>query len=145
MDSYVIVKYLHYLGILAVVSAVVAEHLLLDKSLTRKAIKRIATLDGIYGFGAILTLGAGLTLWFGVGKPAEFYTTNGLFHIKVTLFVIVGLLSIVPTVFFIKNRKGDPDEVVEIPKKIVMMIRMELLILFILPLLGTLIALGKGM
>jgi putative membrane protein len=58
--------------------------------------------------------------------------------------VVIGLLSIYPTVFFLKSRKGNPDEKVKIPSAVFMMLRMELLLLLIIPLLAGLIARGVG-
>lgn len=145
MYAEIIVKYLHFIFIFVVVSCVVAEHLLLKPQMTKAEIKRLSTIDGIYGLASILVVAAGLTLWFGIGKPAEFYTQNHIFLTKVVLFVFVGLLSIHPTVFFLKNRKGDDlEEVVDIPKAIKMVIRLELLILFTMPLLATMMAKGVG-
>ena len=86
-------------------------------------------------------------LWLGeIGKPAAFYTENHLFLTKVGLFVIVGLLSIHPTIFFLKNQKGEDDtELVDIPKSIKIVLRIELLILFTMPLLATMMAKGIGL
>lgn len=145
MTTEIVLRYLHFICIFAIVGSLVSEHLLLKKELRRKEIKRIATIDGIYGMAAMTLLAVGLTLWLGgFGKPSEFYTLNFVFHIKITLFATVGILSIYPTVFFIKNRKGDPDEVVSIPKTIFMLLRLELLLLFIIPLLAGLMAKGIG-
>jgi putative membrane protein len=79
-----------------------------------------------------------------IGKPSVFYTKNWIFHTKLTVFILVGLSSIVPTIFFIKNRKGDPDEVVEVPGRVVTMLRLELVLLAIMPLLAGLMAHGVG-
>jgi putative membrane protein len=99
----------------------------------------------VYGIAALTLLCAGLTLWLGgVGKPSEFYSKNWIFHTKITCFLIVGLLSIYPTIFFIRNSKGDPHEAVEIPRSIFVMLRFELLLLFIIPLLAGLMARGIG-
>jgi putative membrane protein len=99
----------------------------------------------VYGIAALTLLTAGLTLWLGsFGKPAEFYTKNWLFHTKITLFAVIGILSIYPTVFFIKNRKGNPVEKIKIPKSVFWMLRFELLLLFIIPLLAVLMAHGIG-
>lgn len=145
MTPKIILRYLHFISIFAIVGSLVSEHLLLKKELTRKEIKRIATIDGVYGMGALILLAVGLTLWLGgYGKPTEFYTYNFIFHIKITLFVLIGILSIYPTVFFIKNGKGDQDEFVQIPKTIFMLLRLELLLLFIIPLLAGLMAKGVG-
>jgi len=144
MDAIILIRYLHFIAIFGVVSTVVVQHLLIEDKMSRKAIKRLSRIDAIYGISAILVVLAGLTLWFWVGKPSELYTRNWIFHTKLTLFIIVGLLSIIPTVFISKNAKGDPDEIVELPRKIIMAIRLELTILFIMPLLAVLMAYGKG-
>lgn len=128
-----------------IAATLVSEHLLLKQELTRKEIARLARIDAVYGVAALTLLGAGLTLWLGsYGKPAEFYSKNWIFHVKLSLFVCIGLLSIYPTVFFLKNRKGNPEEAVTIPGKIFWMVRLELLLLFIIPLLAGLMAKSVG-
>lgn len=144
MDSYVLLRYFHFIMIFVLVSSVIGEHLLLGDELSRKAINKIAVLDRIYGISALLVVGTGLILWFAAGKPTEFYNRNWILHTKVTLVIVVGLLSIIPTRFFIKNRKGTEDEMVAIPAAIKHTIRAQLLILFIIPLLAALIAQGNG-
>lgn len=145
MTLYILFRYFHFILIFAIFSSLVAEHLLLKASMTRRELRSLATLDAIYGVSAILLVIVGLVLWFSVGKPADFYTKNWIFHIKVALFVIVALLSIYPTVFFMKNRKGtNLDEVIVPPKSIKMLIRLELLLLLIIPLLAALMAQGVG-
>jgi len=145
MTLEIILRYLHFTSIFVIVSTLVAEHLLLQKEIPRSSVARLARVDAIYGMAAITLLGAGLTLWFsGVGKPTEFYSKNWIFHTKITLFAMVGILSIYPTIFFLKNRKGDPEEMVSIPKIIFWMLRFELLLLFIIPLLAGLMAKGVG-
>ncbi|MFT5834284.1 MAG: putative membrane protein [Cognaticolwellia sp.] len=147
MATEIIIKYLHFVFIFIVVSTVVAEHLLLKPQLTKAELQRIARIDGLYGISSIFVVAAGLYLWLGeIGKPAAFYTENHLFLTKVGLFVIVGLLSIHPTIFFLKNQKGEDDtELVDIPKSIKIVLRIELLILFTMPLLATMMAKGIGL
>ena len=142
MELLVIIRYLHFVAIFGVVSTVVVEHLLIKEQMLRAEIKRVSVIDGVYGISALTVLAMGLLLWFVVGKPADYYTANWIFHLKVTLFIVVGLLSIIPTIFFLKNRKGDLQELVPVPKKIKMIIRVELLILFLIPLLAVIMAMG---
>ncbi len=145
MTLEILFKYIHFIAIFAIVASLTAEHLLLKPQLTRRELHRISVLDGIYGISAIVLLGAGLTLWLGgVGKPSVVYSKNWIFHLKISLFVIVGLLSIYPTIFFLKQRKGNPEELVTVPVMVKMMLRMEVLILFIIPLLASLMAKGVG-
>ena len=139
----VLVRYIHFIGIFSLASLLVAEHLLLKSELTINEVRRLAVIDRFYGASAAVTLLAGLTLWFGVGKPAGFYSGNPVFHAKVTLFVLIGLISIVPTLFFTKSATLQ-TRIVEVPKRIVMLIRLQLLGLLSLPLLATIMAKGIG-
>ncbi|MFN3999502.1 DUF2214 family protein [Algoriphagus sp.] len=141
-----LLRYFHFVSIFVIVATLISEHLLLESNLSRKKIDRLSKIDGIYGLSVLSLLAAGLTLWFGGhGKPTEFYSENPIFHIKLGLFVVIGLLSIYPTVFFIKNRKGNPKDIVAIPKSIFWMIRLELLIVFLIPILAGLMAKGIGL
>lgn len=146
MTIELLLRYFHFVSIFLIVGALVSEHLLLKPILSKKKIDRLSKIDGIYGLAVLSLLGAGLTLWLGgYGKPTEFYSENPLFHFKLSLFVLIGLLSIYPTVFFIKNRKGDPGEMITIPKTIVWMIRIELLLVFTIPILAGMMAKGIGL
>jgi putative membrane protein len=145
MTFEILLRYVHFISIFAIVSSLVSEHLLLKKELTRKEISRLARIDAIYGIAAVTLVAAGLTLWLGgVGKPSIFYTKNWIFHTKITFFVLIGLLSIYPTIFFTRNRKGTADEIVPVPKTVFWFLRLELLLLFIIPLLAGLMAKGIG-
>ena len=146
MTTEIFLRYLHFISIFAIVGALVSEHLLLKKSLTRREIGRLSRIDAVYGIAALTLLGAGFTLWFAdVGKPAVFYSANPIFHTKISLFLLIGILSIYPTVFFIRNRKGVPDETVAVPKSVFWLLRFELLLLMIIPLLAGLMAKGVGL
>jgi len=146
MNTEIILRYVHFISIFAIVGSLMSEHLLLKKEMTRQEVGRIARIDAVYGIAALSLLAAGLTLWLGsIGKPAVFYTKNWIFHTKLTCFILIGLLSISPSVFFIKNRKGNPDELVKIPSIIFWMLRFEILLLFIIPLLAGLMAKGIGL
>jgi len=145
MTIEILLRYLHFISIFAIVSSLVAELLLLKPILKRKEIERLAKIDGIYGFAVLVVLAAGMTLWLGGhGKPAEFYSDNSLFHAKLGLFLVIGLLSIYPTVFFFKKRKGDPAELIPIPQTVLWIIRLEITLVFIIPLLAGLMAKGIG-
>jgi len=138
-----LIRYFHFLGIFMVVSTLVAEHLLISKEMDIKSFKKLVIVDAMYGVGAVITLTAGLLLWFAVGKPASFYTANWIFHLKVTLFALIGILSIFPTYYFLRNRKAT-TEFITIPRYIVTIIRIELTLLIIVPLLAVLMARGIG-
>lgn len=139
----IFVRYLHFIGIITLASALVGEHLLISKEMDVKTFKKLVILDSIYGVGAIITLIGGALLWFVVGKPAAFYSSNFIFHIKLTVFLLIALLSIFPTVYFLRNRKAT-FESITLPGYIIKIIRVELCLLVFLPLLAVMIARGVG-
>ncbi|RYY73559.1 MAG: DUF2214 family protein [Gammaproteobacteria bacterium] len=140
----VLVRYLHFLGIIVLSASLVSEHLLLSIDSSAKKFKRLAAIDGLFGMSALTVLVAGLLLWFVVGKPSEFYTHNWVFHIKLSLFAVIGCLSVYPTIFFIRHRNAISEEVI-VPKSIVMIIRAELALLLCVPLFATFMARGYGL
>ena len=146
MTFEIILRYVHFISIFAIVGTLVAEHLLLKNDMTRAELNRVARIDGVYGLASLALLGAGLTLWLGsIGKSAVFYSNNWIFQTKIALVIIVGLLSIYPTIFFIRNRRGKPDEIVKIPNAIFWSLRFELLLIFTIPVLAGLMAKGIGL
>lgn len=146
MIAEILTRYSHFLFIITMSAALVGEALLLRPSMTRSDLKRLAGLDAVYGLSALLLVGAGLVLWFAVGKPAEFYTKNPVFHVKLTLAVLLGLISIYPTVFYIKNSRGNQmEETIDIPRGIKTAVYIQLFILAFVPLLATIMAKGIGL
>lgn len=144
MTTEIILRYVHFISIFAIVGSLVSEHLLLKKEMTPAELNRLSKIDAVYGLASLTLLGVGLTLWLsGVGKPSIYYTQNWIFIWKISLVAAIGLLSIYPTIFFLKNR-GSKVEKIKIPSPIFWMLRFELLLLFIIPLLAGLMARGVG-
>lgn len=140
---------LHYLSIFVLFALLTAEHLLFKPELDVATARRLQRIDIAYGTSAGLVLATGLVrvLWF--GKGLDYYLHNWLFHAKVGLFLLVGLLSILPTFCFLNLRnslQAGQAPVVEprMARWVILTIRLELLILLILPLLAALLARGHG-
>lgn len=145
MTIEILLRYLHFISIFTIVATLAVEAVLIKKQMTRSEIARLAKIDGVYGIAALTLLGAGLTLWFGgFAKPSIYYSNNWIFLTKIGLFLCVGILSIKPTMFFLKQRKGRQDEMVPIPTSIFLMLRTELILLAIIPLLAGLMSHGMG-
>ena len=111
----ILFRYIHFLSFILLCGSLLAENILIRNSMTRRELGTLARVDGLFGLSAMTALGAGLLLWFVYGKGFAFYARNPVFHAKLTLFLIVGLLSIRPTVFFLKQRKGNPSDTVPVP------------------------------
>ena len=89
--------YLHYACILILAGALSAEALLLRASPGAATIAALVRADILYMIAAVLALASGAgRLLFGV-KGMAFYVSNPWFHAKITLFVVIGLISIGPT------------------------------------------------
>lgn len=139
------VRYVHFISVFTIVATLMAEWVLLKKEMLPSEIARLGRFDGIYGLSAITLLAAGFTLWFVVGKPASFYSNNWIFWLKLALYTAVGLLSIYPTVFFIKNgKKTLPETPIAIPLLVRQMVSAELVLLLFIPICASLMAKGVG-
>jgi putative membrane protein len=147
----ILIPYLHYIGIMALMGALITEHVLLKPGISKEQVKSLALVDLIYLISAGIVLITGLLRWFLVDvKGAEFFTKNPLFHIKVTLFVVIVIISIFPTIKFLKWRKeAKQNDSIAIAdkdiKKQLMLIRIELLLVAIIPLLAVMVAGGIRM
>ncbi len=141
------IRYLHFISILLVYAAVFAENIMLSRTLSRKKLRFLAKIDGVYGIASIFVVGTGMAMWFGFDaglgfKPTAWYMENPIFHLKYGLFVVVGILSIWPSIFFMHQRKGDQQEEIQIPNHIRSIVRIELIILSLIPILAVLAAAG---
>ncbi|MFM1895483.1 MAG: hypothetical protein RLZZ385_557 [Pseudomonadota bacterium] len=142
--AYIVFRYLHLLAILVLAGAVLIENLAISRSLSREDLRNLARVDAAYGIAAAAVLVFGLILWLGVGKPAEFYSGNPVFHAKLGLFVLMGLVSIYPTVFFLRQRNSTVEPIA-VPALIPWLLRAELVLLLCIPVLATLMARGIGL
>jgi putative membrane protein len=142
MFSEILVRYVHFAGFIVIFGILTVEHVLLKGELTPAQLRRISLYDLAYGIAAVVALSAGLMLVYTVGKPSAFYTANPVFWTKLGIFIIVASISIIPTVFLLKNRQT--SESVQVPRKIILALRWELSLLAAMPLLGAMMARGVG-
>lgn len=103
--------FLHHLAAFTVVAAVALEFVLLRDAITAQSARRLRIVDQIYGIAALALLAVGALRVFYFEKGWAYYSHSAPFLAKMGLFLAVGLLSIYPTVTFIKWRKAlDVDE-----------------------------------
>lgn len=138
------IRYGHFIGILMLTSTLVAQNILLKPELVTSDSRRLISLDALYGLSAVLTLSAGLSLWFWVGKGSAFYSQNPVFLLKMALFAGIGLMSLIPTRFFLTLRRNQATAVT-VPRHIRRIKRLELLLLPTVPALAVLMARGVGL
>jgi putative membrane protein len=144
-----ILAYLHILAILTMVVFISSEAALCRVQwLNAAVVERLAKVDMVYGLAAIAVLATGVArTWWGM-KGTAWYWTNPLLHVKLTLFIIIGVTSIFPTLTYLRWRKalrstGTLPSEAEIKKtRRLVMIQAHLLVL--IPLVAVFLARGFG-
>lgn len=97
-----LLHYAHFLCIFLLASLLAGEAILLKKSLSRERVLQLQSVDRWYGISAGLVILTGLCLVFFGLKGSAYYAHNGVFWLKMGLFVCLGLLSIIPTVAYLR-------------------------------------------
>lgn len=139
----------HHILVVAIVASLAAELVMVRAPLDRANIGRIVMFDGIYGTSAGLIIVIGiLRLIYGL-KGWEFYAGSHAFWTKMALFAAMGLLSIKPTIQFMRWRKSmatDPGYAV--PANEIFAVRrflhLETLLLLLIPVVAAAMARGLG-
>ena len=132
---------LHHLAAFTMTACLVYEFIAFRQSLTASEVRRIQRVDLWYGISAGVLLVAGLLRVYFFEKGANFYGANLLFWVKMTLFAVVGLLSIYPTIRYIRWGNEAEDKTLDVPaeehKRIRLLLNLEViglaLILFAAP------------
>ena len=96
--------FLHHLCAFALVGALAIEFALIRQELTLASARRLLTMDMVYGIAAGALLAIGLLRVFFFEKGAAYYFHSHAFIAKFSLFILVALLSIVPTMEFLSWR-----------------------------------------
>ena len=96
--------FLHHVAAFALVSALAIEFVLVRGELTLKNARTILIADAVFGVSAVLILIAGLLRVFYFEKGAGYYFHSVPFIAKLSLFAVIGLLSIYPTLQFLSWR-----------------------------------------
>lgn len=149
MTTEALLAYAHILAFLMMATFLASEAALCRKEwLNPAVVERLVRVDMLYGISAMVVLATGLarTVW-GI-KGGAWYWSQPLLHTKVTLFVVIGLMSIAPTLRFLRWRKalratgGLPTEAqVRSTRRLVMI---EAHLMALIPLLAVFLARGVG-
>jgi|EndMetStandDraft_7_1072992.scaffolds.fasta_scaffold178306_2 putative membrane protein len=99
-----LVAYMHFLCAFGIAATLFYEWFTFSRTPTAAEARRLALADRWYGIFAGALLVAGFTRAFHFEKGMDFYLHSPFFHLKLTLFVVIGLLSIYPTIRFARWR-----------------------------------------
>ncbi|WBX75759.1 DUF2214 family protein [Tenacibaculum ovolyticum] len=143
MWLYSIVTYLHFISIFILFSALIVEVSIIKRKMTSSHFVILKKADFLFGIFAGLTVISGLLRMYYSGKGEDYYLSNPIFVLKFSLFILAGLLSIYPTLQFLKSGKLK-IKVIELKhfKIIILLLRIELILLLIIPFLAVLVTKG---
>jgi putative membrane protein len=96
----------HHLLIFALFGVLSAELIAVRRGMDASTVARIAAVDLWYGVLAGLILIVGFSRAVFAAKGWLYYAHNGFFWAKIGMFVVIGLLSIPPTIRFIVWRRA---------------------------------------
>ncbi|WKZ34446.1 MAG: DUF2214 family protein [Anaerolineales bacterium] len=140
---------LHHILAFALTAALVYEFVAYRKELTVPEARRIQRVDLVYGISAGLLIIVGLLRVYFFEKGPNYYLYNHIFWTKMALFVIIGMLSVYPTIRYIKwNPMLTQNKAPEIPdneyKNIRLLLWLEMIGLVLVLFAAPLMARGVG-
>lgn len=144
-----LLAYLHYVAIFLLVGFLAAEMVMLRRALDARAIRLLGKVDLVYFGSAMAALATGiLRLVFGA-KGADFYMGSWPFYVKFALFIAVGIVSIQPTLAFIRWRRMlEHDPAWPVPDaerlRVWRMIMIEVHLAAMIPVFAVVMARGLG-
>lgn len=141
--------FLHHMAAFTVAACLFYEWVAFHRNLTVAEARRIQRVDLIYGIAAGLVLLAGLLRVFYFEKGAGFYGISPLFWVKMAAFVLVAILSIYPTIRYIRWSKAlnanQAPEITEVEySRIRWLLRLEMVGLVVILFAAPLMARGVG-
>ena len=142
-----LLAFAHFVCIFSLAALLAGELAIFRKTLPADLFGRLRTLDRWYGITAGLVIVTGLCRMFLGPKGAAFYVHNPIFWTKLGLFVVVALLSIAPTVAYLRwGARAGPDGSVAVETRAFERIRgflwAEVAVFVFIPLCATFMARG---
>jgi putative membrane protein len=142
--------FLHHVSAFSLFAALVVEFVLLRSALTVESARKIQRADMILGISAAVLLLVGFARVFHFEKGAYYYFHTWTFIAKLSLFVIIALISIIPTIEFLRWRSAVnagqvPSVSPERMKRIRSIIHYEMVGVVLIILCAALMAKGIGL
>lgn len=149
MWSDAILAYLHFTAIFVLFAFLSVELVLLKGELPPAVIRQLGRMDVWYFGAALVVLATGFSRMVFGAKGAEFYLSSWPVYVKVGLFVLVVVLSVMPTLKFIEwRRRLDHDASWRVPpaeqQRMRRLVLVEVHIAALIPLVAVIMARGLG-
>jgi putative membrane protein len=113
-----VLAYLHYAAIFSLFSFLVVEFVLIRRTLDAGMTRLIGRIDQWYGGASVAVLATGFLRAIYGAKGPDFYFNEWPVYVKIGLFLAVGILSIKPTLTYIRWRRAlDHDAAWQVPSE----------------------------
>lgn len=144
-----LLAFLHHAAAFVIFGVLTAELVLMKGEITLTSARSLLRMDAAYAMAAMLLLVVGFLRVFYTEKGAVYYFHSAPFILKITLFAIVGLLSIRPTRTFLSWRAALRQQQVPVlddsqRRSLRRIIHIELTLLLAIMLCAALMARGVG-
>lgn len=134
----------HHLIIFVVFGLLFGEMVALQGQIDAVTLKRLARFDALYGIFAVLIIVVGFSRAIFAAKGWAYYAHNGFFWAKIGTFALIGLLSIMPTIAFLRWRRSGGVPEPKALRMVKMYVHIELTLFLLLPLFAAAMARGYG-
>lgn len=104
-------SYVHFIAVFLLFGLLSAEAFLLRLSPSSDVLRLLARVDLLYGLSALAVIAAGVARVLWGDKGWDFYAGELFFWMKIAVFLLVGLLSVPPTMTYRRwvREGGEPD------------------------------------
>ncbi len=140
----------HHILIFAIAAVLAFEVGVVRQGLTATDIRRVAKVDAWYGILAALIIAVGFVRAIYAAKGWAYYSVNTFFWAKLITFGIVGLLSIPPTIAYIRWRSALKKDAAFLPAPSAIatarrFLWLEVIVFAFIPIFAAAMARGYGM
>ncbi|HLH93469.1 MAG TPA: DUF2214 family protein [Xanthobacteraceae bacterium] len=103
---------LHHVFIFALFGVLCAELVIVRRGIDAAVVARVVPIDAAYGVFAVLILVIGFSRAIFAAKGWDYYEHNAFFWAKIGTFALIGLLSVPPTIAYLRWRRagGPPSD-----------------------------------
>jgi putative membrane protein len=135
---------LHHFFVFALFGVLFAEFVTVRRGMDAATTARVVPVDAWYGILAALIVIVGFSRAIFAAKGWTYYSHNAFFWAKIGTFVVIGLLSVPPTLAFLKWRRSGAAPTEEAVARVRRFLWGELALFPLLPAFAAAMARGYG-
>jgi uncharacterized membrane protein len=140
---FTIAKFIHLLSLLLLVASSISKNFLVRRApVTSSVIRKCRIADRVSGATAGLMIVSGIGMLYLSAKGFSFYSGNSLFWLKIALLIVASVFIIRTKIFFRDPAYAHGNEEVKVPMSLKNILAFDLVSLFAMAVLGTLIVKG---